>query len=137
MWAAYVSYAVRVDSSAEVWPTGTSHQPWPGGLGPYRSVSTWTTVVRVAAFAFSIAARNSSTEAACSTSAPSEEALAARSTGSTSPSSSPESPSRKRYLVPNRCEPSDSDSEPMEANPWFWTRTTMTFSPSETMVAIS
>ena len=25
----------------------------------------------------------------------------------------------------------------MEAKPWFWTRTMMTFSPSETMVTIS
>ena len=39
--------------------------------------------------------------------------------------------------VPNRCEPSASDSAPMEAKPWFCTSTTMTLTPSCTAVTSS
>ena len=39
--------------------------------------------------------------------------------------------------MPNRCEPNDSDSEPIEAKPWFCTSTTMTLTPSCTAVTSS
>ena len=39
--------------------------------------------------------------------------------------------------MPNRCEPSDSDSEPIEANPWFCTITMISLMFSETFVTIS
>lgn len=94
MAAAYASYALRVDSSSDTSLTGTSHHAEPGGLGPYRSVSTWTTVVAELALAWAIALVNSSTVDALSTAAPRLAALAARSTGSTLPSSSPVSPLR-------------------------------------------
>jgi hypothetical protein len=74
--------------SVKLWDTGTGRE-----VATLR-VKGEVLTNPVAALAFSIAARNSSTEVACSTSAPSEDALAARSTGRTSPSSCPESPSR-------------------------------------------
>ena len=40
-------------------------------------------------------------------------------------------------LVPNRCDPSSSDSEPIEWNPWFCTRTTITLTRSWTAVTSS
>ena len=45
--------------------------------------------------------------------------------------------SRYRYCVPNRCEPSDSDSDPIEWKPWFCTSTTMTLTRSWTAVTSS
>ena len=42
-----------------------------------------------------------------------------------------------RYFVPKRCEPRDSESAPIEANPWFCSSTMITLTPSETIVAIS
>ena len=42
----------------------------------------------------------------------------------------PDSGSRYRYLVPNPWTPTDRDSEPMDWNPWFSTRTTMSLMPS-------
>ena len=44
---------------------------------------------------------------------------------------------RNRYQVPNRCDPSDSDSDPIEEYPWFWMITTISLMFSETAVAIS
>ena len=44
---------------------------------------------------------------------------------------------RKRYQVPNRCDPSDSDSDPIEENPWFCTSTMISLMPSDTAVTIS
>ncbi len=39
--------------------------------------------------------------------------------------------------MPNRCEPSDSDSAPIEAKPWFCTMTMLSLIPSDTAVTIS
>ena len=39
--------------------------------------------------------------------------------------------------MPNRCEPSDSESEPIEAKPWFCTMTRFSLMPSDTAVTIS
>src|SRR5699024_10418784 len=45
--------------------------------------------------------------------------------------------SRMRYFVPKRWLPCDSDSEPIEDQPWFCRITRITFTRSETIVAIS
>jgi hypothetical protein len=81
--------------------------------------------------------RNSSTPVARSTCTPRLAALAARSTGRMSPSSRPVAGSRYRYAVPNRAEPSDWDSAPIEAKPWFCTSTTTSLTPSCTAVTNS
>ena len=39
--------------------------------------------------------------------------------------------------MPNRCDPRDSDRAPIEAKPWFWTTTMVSFTPSCTAVTIS
>ena len=84
-----------------------------------------------------IASANSALVLVLITSRPKLAALAARSIGSFSPSSRPLAAFRFRYDVPNRCEPRDSDSEPMEAKPWFWTSTVMILMSSCTAVASS
>src|SRR5690625_2192343 len=63
--------------------------------------------------------------------------LAGMSSGTSSPSSRPVSSLRIRYLVPNRWEPCDSDSEPIEDQPWLFRITRITLTRSETIVAIS
>ena len=42
-----------------------------------------------------------------------------------------------RYFVPKRCDPTDSDSAPIDAKPWFWTSTILSLTPSWTAVTIS
>ena len=107
------------------------------GTGAIGSVSMWIAVVRSDARERAIASRNSSIVRTRMTSAPRLSALAARSIGSVVPSSRPVSGLRYRYAVPNRCEPTDSDSAPIEANPWFWTMTRLSLIPSDTAVTIS
>ena len=63
--------------------------------------------------------------------------FAGMSKGSFSPSSIPLFSSRMRYLVPKRWEPWDSESEPIEDQPWFCRITRMTLMRSATIVAIS
>src|SRR3982750_940289 len=97
----YVWYAAWGDSRVEVSDTGTSHHDSLSGAKISGSVSTWITVVRSLALATLTASVNSAAVPTRITSAPRLAALAARSTGSVSPSRRP-SPLRYRYAVPNR-----------------------------------
>ena len=81
------------------------------------SVVTWIAIGPVAAFAVLIAFSSSALLWTSMTSTPRLRTFAARSTGRWSPSSLPP-PLRRRYAVPNRCDPSDSESAPIEANPY-------------------
>ena len=63
--------------------------------------------------------------------------FAGMSSGTRPPSRSPVRSSRMRYFVPKRWLPCDSDSEPIEDQPWFCRITRITFTRSDTIVAIS
>src|SRR5699024_3041456 len=98
---------------------GTAHQAEDVGLGPYRSVSMTIAVVAPLPAAVAYASRNWAMSAGSSTSTPKLRILAARSTATLGPSSSPLCWSRIRYRVPKRRDPTDSDSAPIDAQPWF------------------
>jgi len=94
-------------------------------------VSIVITVVRVWVLASARALFNESMSCASITWAPRLRAFCAKLTGRMSPVNKPVSSSRKRYLVPNRCEPMDCDNPPILANPLLFRRIILNLSLPE------